>query len=396
MRSRAALLALLVLAPLTAWAALPLVSSGRGATLGQLQHRIDRTRGKIERKRSQEGVLTTDIQAASDRIAALQRDISVLQRRQDTIQADLDVKRAQLLRIQGALRRERARLARLRARLARSRAVLAQRLRQIYEVQPPDVVTVILDSKGFADLLERGEFMRRINRQDVQVIDEVKTAKEAAKRASDRLAVLERRQRAITTAILVRRNQVASVRLGLVDKRSAYARARAAKAQTLRSVRQEREHLEEDLRAEQAQQARIQGVLAGGGSGGPIRHGSGRLIWPVNGPITSPFCERRAWEACHPGVDIGASSGTPIHAADSGTVKIAGAFGGYGNYTCIQHSGSLSTCYAHQSSIQVGVGQSVSHGQVIGLTGCTGLCFGPHLHFEVRVNGAVVNPLDYL
>ena len=80
----------------------------------------------------------------------------------------------------------------------------------------------------------------------------------------------------------------------------------------------------------------------------------------------------------------------------AGVVALAGPAGGYGNYTCINHGGGLSTCYAHQSSIQVSVGQHVSQGQVIGLTGCTGLCFGPHLHFEVRINGGVVNPMNYL
>ncbi len=85
-----------------------------------------------------------------------------------------------------------------------------------------------------------------------------------------------------------------------------------------------------------AQQQNIQNQLSA--PTGPFKHGSGQLIWPVNGPITSPFCERRAWEACHPGIDIGVPSGTPIHAADSGRVSIAGWVGGYGNYTCIQHT----------------------------------------------------------
>ena len=116
----------------------------------------------------------------------------------------------------------------------------------------------------------------------------------------------------------------------------------------------------------------------------------------MNGPITSPFCERRAWEACHPGIDIGVPSGTPIHAADSGRVTIAGWVGGYGNYTCIQHTATMSTCYGHQERILVSVGQPVSQGQVIGISDCTGLCFGPHLHFEVRINGTPVNPLNYL
>ena len=78
------------------------------------------------------------------------------------------------------------------------------------------------------------------------------------------------------------------------------------------------------------------------------------------------------------------------------TMAIAAPTSGYGNYTCVQHTASLSTCYAHQSRFGVSVGQQVSKGQVIGYVGCTGLCFGDHLHFEVRVNGAVTNPLNYL
>ena len=85
--------------------------------------------------------------------------------------------------------------------------------------------------------------------------------------------------------------------------------------------------------------------------------------------------------------------GTPLRAAASGRVAIAGWVGGYGNYICIQHSGSLSTCYGHQSRIGVSVGQSVSQGQVIGYSGSTGHCTGPHLHFEVRINGSPVDPL---
>ena len=106
--------------------------------------------------------------------------------------------------------------------------------------------------------------------------------------------------------------------------------------------------------------------------------------------------EPRPWEACHPGIDIAAPTGTPIRAADGGRVAIAGWTGGYGNYTCIQHSASLSSCYGHQSSIGVSVGQQVSKGQVIGAVGSTGHSTGPHLHFEVRINGAVTNPLNYL
>jgi murein DD-endopeptidase MepM/ murein hydrolase activator NlpD len=125
------------------------------------------------------------------------------------------------------------------------------------------------------------------------------------------------------------------------------------------------------------------------------------LIWPVNGPVVSPFGPRTingSYEN-HPGIDIAVPSGTPIRAAAAGTVLFTqseATSGGYGNYTCIDHGGGLSTCYAHQSSFAVSQGQHVSQGQVIGYSDCTGYCFGPHLHFEVRINGAVQDPLNYL
>jgi murein DD-endopeptidase MepM/ murein hydrolase activator NlpD len=148
------------------------------------------------------------------------------------------------------------------------------------------------------------------------------------------------------------------------------------------------------LEALQREQAKVRRALLS--SSAPIRQGSGRFIWPVAGLVTSPFCERRSWEACHPGVDIAAPTGTAIRAADTGQVVLAGTQGGYGNFTCIAHSRTLSTCYAHQSEVLVHPGQVVERGEVIGAVGCTGFCFGPHLHFEVRIGGAVVDPAAYL
>ena len=110
--------------------------------------------------------------------------------------------------------------------------------------------------------------------------------------------------------------------------------------------------------------------------------------------MVSPFGYR--WGRLHAGIDIAVPYGTPIHAAASGSVVLAGWVGGYGNYTCIDHGGGLATCYAHQSSFAVGAGATVSQGDLIGYVGCTGHCFGPHLHFEVRVNGVPVDPLGYL
>jgi murein DD-endopeptidase MepM/ murein hydrolase activator NlpD len=383
-----------VLVPLVLWAVLPVASTGQGT---RLQQKIDATRAKIGRKKGAERVLTSDITAYSRRIGRLQRRIGGLQRRQASLEADLDRKRAQLARTQEELRAERARLARLRARLVVARRALARRLVEMYKADRPDVLSVVLNSDGFAELLERGEFIRRIADQDQRILRVVREAKADAIATEKRLDVLEQRQQRITAQVLVRRNEVAQVKEELIGTRVGYQRTRAGKKRALSKVRVDRHELEDHLQSLEKEQAKIRARLAraaGAPGAGPVRRGSGNLIWPANGPISSGFGFR--WGRLHAGVDIPLPEGTPLRAADSGRVAIAGWVGGYGNYTCIQHSGSLSTCYGHQSSIGVSVGQNVSQGQVIGRSGNTGHSTGPHVHFETRVNGSPVDPMGYL
>lgn len=384
------------------WLVLPLGSEattpqGRAASL---QKKIETTRGKIGRRKGTEHVLTSDIQRWSSKISRLQGSISKLQTRQSRIQEDLDARRAELVQTQKDLRRERARLARLRARLAEGRKILSRRLAELYMADKPDLMTVVLNSDGFADLLERGEFLSRIQNQDNTVIKLVRDAKADATSTAKRLDKLEARQQQLTAIVLKRRDEVAVVKNDLIDTRVGYQQTRSGKANALRKVRTERKSLETHLSELQKESAKVQAQLQGGGAAGlpagPIKGGSGRFIWPVNGTLTSPFCESRSWESCHPGIDIAVPTGTPIRAADGGRVAIAGWVGGYGNYICLQHSASLSTCYGHQSALKVSVGQQVTQGQVIGLAGSTGHSTGPHLHFEVRINGAVTNPMAYL
>ena len=401
MRTRLGLLITVAVIPLALWAALPMLSDGSvQSQASSIGSKIDRKKRLIEAKKGHERVLSSTITRYSKRIGSLQGDITVLERKQVAIQGDLDAKRAELSRIQEQLRQERIRLARLRARLAEARIALANRLVELYKADKPDVITVVLESDGFADLLERTEFMKRVSDQDSRIIDRVRTARAEAKKTAKHLAVLEKRQTKIANAIEARRDAVSRVRVQLVDRRDAFARVRSAKSTALASTRNSRQHLEGDLALLEKESAKIQARLAAAQNGtgpvaaGPIKPGSGGLIWPVNGPVVSPFGMR--WGRLHAGVDIAVPSGTPVHAAKSGRVLIAGWVSGYGNYTCIGHGGGLSTCYGHQTSIGVSVGQSVSQGQVIGYSGCTGHCFGPHVHFETRINGAPVNPMGYL
>jgi murein DD-endopeptidase MepM/ murein hydrolase activator NlpD len=399
---RLRLLILVAAIPLALWLFVPVLSDGAPRNL---TGKIEAKQRQIDAKKGHERVLTTTITRYSKQINVLQGDITQLQTRQVRLEADLANKRAELARIQERLRQERIRLARLRARLAEARTALSGRLVEIYKADKPDIVTVILDANGFADLLERTEFMQRVSDQDTRIINRVRDAKADATRTAHRLDGLEARQAKVTAIVAQRRDQVAAVKGRLVDRRDAFQSVRVQKTRALLSTRSDRHALEDDVAALQRQQARITAALQRASSSssslpaGPIRTGSGGLIWPVNGPITSPFCESRAWERCHPGIDIGVPAGTPIRAAAAGTVVLMqseAASGGYGNFTCVQHTATMSTCYAHQSRFATSSGAHVSQGQVIGYVGCTGRCFGDHLHFEVRINGSVVNPMNYL
>ena len=392
--SRSRLLVLAAAIPFALWMLSPVFSAG-----APLTSRIEAKKREIEKDKGRERVLTTTISGYTERIDTLQDDITVLQTRQVRIQSDLDAKRAELARIQHDLRHERIRLVKLRARLAAAKDALAERLVEIYKADEPDVVTVILEADGFEDLITRAEFIERVGDQDGRIIERVRTAKADAVRAEAELDRLEERQRRVTAEVDRRLQEVASVKGELVDRRDDFAQVRDRKQTVLADTRAHRHGLEGDLRALEKEQAAVLARIQAAQNpsappAGPIRQGSGSMIWPVNGTFTSPFGMR--WGRLHAGIDIAAPEGTPIRAADSGRVIIAGWTGGYGNYTCISHSSSLSTCYGHQSRYATSVGANVSKGQVIGYVGNTGHSFGAHLHFEVRVSGNPVDPMGYL
>ena len=175
---------------------------------------------------------------------------------------------------------------------------------------------------------------------------------------------------------------------------------------TLLGNAQDREaELEEWLDQLEADSQQIEAILAApetpmAPSTGTPPVGSGQLLWPTSGPLTSPFGYRVhpifGDTRLHAGIDIGAPYGAPVYAADTGRVSYAGAMSGYGNVIVIDHGGGLATTYNHLSAFGTSVGASVTRGAHIGSVGCTGYCTGPHLHFEVRVNGTPVDPMSYL
>jgi murein DD-endopeptidase MepM/ murein hydrolase activator NlpD len=209
-----------------------------------------------------------------------------------------------------------------------------------------------------------------------------------------RTKVVREKVHSETQVIAVRTQQQRDMRDQLLASRQKLSSKRSRQSVALKLTRKQEKELQSEAAALAAADARIRGQLAAAQSSSDTTPSSAGLIWPVSGPVVSPFGYR--WGRLHAGIDIAVPYGTPIHAAAAGTVVLAGWVSGYGNYTCIDHGGGLATCYAHQSSYAVSQGAAVSQGQVIGYVGCTGHCFGPHLHFEVRINGTPVDPLGYI
>jgi murein DD-endopeptidase MepM/ murein hydrolase activator NlpD len=393
-RAPALATAVLVLAALTLIAMLP--RSSGAATFEAIQAKIGDKQSAIDRARAKEGVLTNHISALSQRIRTMSREIGSLRRREARVQNTLQARQAQLDRVRARYQREHEHFVQLRRKLHRAQGVLAERLIEIYKADQPDMLSVILESDGFSDLLVRADYMSAIGEQDSVIVDKVRVLKRKSAQKRLLLIVLKSRAEVAVQEIQAKQRALQETRAAIEAREADLAAARKQKSGTLGNVRAHRHELEGDLRALQAASAQVTNQLQGSGPApaGPIRQGGGGYIWPVNGPVVSPFGMR--WGRLHAGVDIAVPAGTAIRAAASGTVAMAGWMGGYGQYTCIQHGGGVATCYAHQSSIGVSSGQHVKQGQVIGAVGCTGHCFGDHLHFEVRINGSPVDPMGYL
>ena len=324
------------------------------------------------------------------------------------LQADLALRQRRLGKLNELYHLQTTRFGELRREYRLAVERLDQRLVAIYKQSAPTTVDVILEARSIEDAIDQLDYLSAIADQDKRVAASVGTAKRQVKAARARTAVVRRGVRTEARLIAARAQQQAILRGELLASRQRLAGARASKSHALVVTRAQAQaeiqesqalaaasaQLGQQLRDAEAAAARARSAGAGSSGSPPPASGSARFIWPVNGPITSPFGMR--WVTLHPGIDIGVPYGTPIHAAAAGRVVYCGWESGYGNLTALDHGGGLATLYGHQSSIAVSCGQDVSQGQVIGYVGCTGFCTGPHLHFEVRVNGVPVDPLGYL
>jgi murein DD-endopeptidase MepM/ murein hydrolase activator NlpD len=367
--------------------AAPASGDNGGGNLGEIQARLAAARAKEARLTAQISNVTSKIRSLERRVGDVSQKLSILER-------DLALHQRRLNRLNELFSFETERLNFLRRQYAKSVRQLNLRMVDIYETQDPTLVDVIIQSKSFQDVLDQLHYLEAIANQDKRIAGEVATARDEVHVARERTKKVRARVHSETQVVAVRTQQQRNVKSQLLASKSSLSNRRSKQKGALASTRQQEKAFIAEANALAAQDASIRGQLAAAQGAGDTTPSAAGLIWPVNGPVTSPFGYR--WGRLHAGIDIGVPEGTPIHAAAAGTVVLAAWEGGYGNYTCIDHGGGLATCYAHQSAYAVSVGAQVAQGQVIGYVGNTGHSFGAHLHFEVRINGNPVDPLGYL
>jgi len=370
-----------------------------GADKARVDGKIATLQGQAADAEQRAGVLTEELSAVAGRVRELQAGVDAQQARLGVLEGQLVSARARLGVLDRTIESQTVRLRRLRGQYRVALERLERRVRDLYMTDGPDALSVVLGTASFADLLDNLDLLGRIGRQDERIAASVKTARDGVADARRRTQVARgeaaRVEAAVSSATVEQRGIVTR----LVASRDALVSARREKSATLASIESDRESTLAEIDALEQQSAALAARIraAQQRSSAPavvVPSGSGVLGWPVSGTVTSGFGAR--WGRVHEGIDIAVGEGTPVRAAAAGTVIYAGWMSGYGNLVVVDHGNGLSTAYAHNSSLAVSVGQSVAAGEVVSYSGNTGNSTGPHVHFEVRVNGSAVDPLGYL
>lgn len=350
-------------------------------------------RRDIRRNRARIGEVKKLLDEATRREKELSVKLADTRKRKVKAEVELAQTQEKLGDAQERLRVIKMRIRRTSIRLLRAQHALEKRLRAIYMEGEVSYMAVLLQSDDFTDFLNQADYLERIVRTDAELIASVKTHKGA----------LDKEKIGARSVVL----ELAKLRLKKQDKVESLARLKEAQDdlfgrlqdhQNRLSTRiDEMEHI--TLKKEQELRAMIRARTAYLPPG-IVPPSAGGLIYPVHGPITSPFGYRvhpiLGTSRFHSGLDFGVGYGTPVGAADNGLVIHSGWYGGYGNTIILDHGSGWTTLYAHASSLNVSQGQSVKRGQTVSFVGSTGMSTGPHLHFEVRYQGNPIDPLSRL
>jgi murein DD-endopeptidase MepM/ murein hydrolase activator NlpD len=376
------------------WLLVILLVIGSFAGVGaQTKKKVSNLKGKLNTVEKKKDVLESKLKVTKREAAAVMADIGWVDDELQKFAEILDDTERTLRRTQADQKRIAKELQQATEDMEAQEALVQARLKNIYMQQSETMMGAMLTSKSIGDLAMRKSVMERIAEVDRIAFEKFQaTVKLVANKKVEQDKIVA---------------EVAATAKKQRDYRRELANARQKKAGYMAELREQMadlnaqyDELEKESNAIEAQilafQARSTGGVPTMGSGKII----GGLIRPVNARVTSgfgyrnhPILKRRR---LHAGIDYGAPTGTPIRAAGSGVVIYAGYRGGYGNTLIIDHGNGVSTLYGHCSKLYVSEGASVRQGQTVAAVGSTGLSTGPHLHFEVRINGKPVNPLSKL
>ena len=346
------------------------------AELSELQQKMQEMENRKAAAREEAEAASASLNEVMGRLNELQQQANELQAQSNALQSSIDENQAKL---DENKRQHEQRM-----------KIYGKRLREIYMSGQMNYLDVLLGANNFAEFSSRVYLLQKIISSDIKMLDEIQKATEEINARQEKLAA-EMQEIKITQAELAEKQ----ARVDEVREQRAYILYKAEEKE------QESEYEYERLLALSENVAAMIRNLESGNSGYvPPESSDSGFMWPCRGEITSYYGWRThpifGTTKYHSGMDIAVDYGTPIHAANNGTVIYSGWLGGYGNAVMIDHGGGLVTLYAHNDSLTVYEGQYVNRGTVIAYAGSTGWSTGPHCHFEVRLHGEVTEPLDYL
>ncbi|MGH2817982.1 MAG: murein hydrolase activator EnvC family protein [Actinomycetota bacterium] len=347
-----------------------------GSIAGAPQDRLERTEDQLEELRDRIRRHETEARSLEDSIEKL-NDVIIGQRN------EVDKLNAEIAEIESRLRTVEARISQTKAKMDRIEEVATEQAVALYKSGATDTLDALINSRSLSELDARVEMLGVAAQENTSTLIQY-----------GRLKV----------EIQAHHRELFETKSELDDARAAHQKVLDNLDNLYARQAEKLEELETKLGQEHAQEGALENAsarieqtilerttLASVAALGKSDTG---FIWPLNGGITSYYGER--WGRMHTGIDIDGTTGEPVVASKSGRVILASSYSGYGNSVIIDHGGGFSTLYAHLSGFEVSGGQDVSQGEIIGRVGCTGSCTGDHLHFEVRVNGAPRDPMDYL
>ncbi|MEX2620180.1 MAG: peptidoglycan DD-metalloendopeptidase family protein [Egibacteraceae bacterium] len=351
--------------------------------VSQTRQKVAQVRAALESARARQ---STDAEALRDADAHLAAVMEAVGQAEHAVQ-----------RQQQAVEEARSQLDDLRQRATEQRQTMRNRAVELYKSGGGGgPVDALLAASNPADAVRRSSYIDLVASSDRRSLEGVSASGVAV---DAQRTALEAEEASLQRVL----DQQQQLHAEVADLRNDRALVFAASSQQVAQLESQERHLDAENR-ELASLARrssraapvrtSRGAVGTAGVAPAPQVGAGGWVWPARGPVTSEYGPR--WGRQHQGIDIGAATGSAIVAARPGTVTHAGSMGGYGAMTLIDHGGGITTAYAHQSAIMVRRGQQVGAGERIGSVGCSGSCTGPHLHFEVRVNGSARNPRGYL